>query len=213
MFKYIFAALLLLLPALANAQTCAQADLNHPLSVSASWQDNSTDETGFVLERKLNAGSYSVLAASLSANLTSFTDSSVIRDVVPNTYTYRVKAIKALADGSVLASGYSNESCVTFAALPPAPPAAPSGLTVASISSSALRISWEDTASESGYQLEGRVARGNQSYQQVAFLPADTATFDWTGLKRYTPYCVRLRALSGASSSGYAGPACATTGK
>ena len=44
--------LLALLYGVAGAQTCVQADLTHPLQATLTWQDNSTDETGFVLERQ-----------------------------------------------------------------------------------------------------------------------------------------------------------------
>lgn len=125
-FWLLLIGLVLLMVSTAEAQTCAPADLAHPLSVAISWTDNATDETGFVLERKLNTGTYTGLAASLNANIVSFTDSTVVRGSVPNTYTYRVKAMKTGAPDSA----YSNEACITFAPTPPPPSNAPSDLIV-----------------------------------------------------------------------------------
>lgn len=198
----------------ASAQTCVQADLTHPDSAAMTWIDNSTDETGFVLERKQDSGAYSVLVAALAANLTAYTDSSVVRGTAPVTYTYRIKAVRTEADKSVTSSAYSAEACITFAALPATLPA-PAGLTLATISSSSFRITWEDMTNEIGYELDGKQARGSDTFTQIASLAANVATFDWTGRKRYTPYCVRLRGLLGANNpaTAWTQSACATTSK
>jgi hypothetical protein len=190
--KVLIILVLLCLPAFVNAQTCAQADLNHPDSAALTWVDNSDNETGFVLERKLNQGAYVVLVAGVGVNVTKYVDSTVVRALVPNTYTYR---IKATAPAGYADSPYSNESCITFAPRAPAALPSPGGLTVATISSSAFRITWEDMSGEIGYEVEGKLARGNDTYVQVASLPADSVNYDWTGRKRYTSYCVRVRGL------------------
>ena len=196
--------LLLGLPALAGAQTCVQADINHPLSVAVTWVDNATTETGFILERKLNNGPYAAVASAIGANMKTYTDATVVRASTPNTYMYRMKAFDATQQ-----SAYSNEACIVFAPIPALP--APSGLTVAAISSSSFRITWEDISGETGYLLEGKASRGNEAYALIVGLPADSATYDWTGRKRYTPYCVRVKAADpGAPVSA---PQCATTSK
>ena len=56
-------------------------------SVNLTWNDNSSTETGFRIERKVGAGSYSTLQ-SVAANTTSFSNTGL----TPNTYTYRVIA-------------------------------------------------------------------------------------------------------------------------
>lgn len=200
----LFFTLLFLYPLAAFSQTCVQADLTHPDSVAMTWVDNSTDETGFVLERKQGAGAYAVLAAALNANLTAYTDSSVVRGTVPVTYTYRVKAVRA---SDKTESAYSNEACITFAAkLAPLPP--PAGLTVSSISRETLRVTWESVPEATTYAVEGKRANRG-TYQQVA--TTDLVTYDWTGLKRWTSYCVRVSAYNplGLNSA----PVCATTSR
>jgi hypothetical protein len=76
-----------------------------PSQLNVSWQDMSTNEDGFSLERKLGtAGSYAQIAA-LGANVTSYHDSST---VTGSLYCYRVKAFN-----TTQSSAYSNEACQT----------------------------------------------------------------------------------------------------
>lgn len=69
-----------------------------------SWEDRSTNELGFVIERKTgSAGIYSKIAT-VEENVMSYTDKELAKGT---TYYYRVSAYNA--DGS---SGYSSEICV-----------------------------------------------------------------------------------------------------
>ncbi len=75
------------------------ASISHnPLSVMLSWNDNSGNETGFVIERELVTDAF-VAVDTVSANSTSYQDTSVSI----TTFRYRVKAINT--SGS---SVYSN---------------------------------------------------------------------------------------------------------
>ena len=64
------------------------------------WNDNSSDEDNFILERKVAGGSFSTLAT-LGMNVTSYIDTTFLEDV---DYVYRVYAQNAGGN-----SGYSNE--------------------------------------------------------------------------------------------------------
>ena len=72
--------------------------------VSLSWVDQSDNEDGFVIERKLEGGVYE-LVADLPSGTTQFDDSGVS---FGQTYVYRVYAYNGEGD-----SGYSNEAMVT----------------------------------------------------------------------------------------------------
>jgi hypothetical protein len=69
--------------------------------VLLSWTDNSTNETGFKIERKAGSGNYSTIG-SANADITNFIDTGVIDNT---SYTYRVYAYNSV--GSSIT--YTNE--------------------------------------------------------------------------------------------------------
>ncbi|HVK98851.1 MAG TPA: M12 family metallo-peptidase [Dongiaceae bacterium] len=58
--------------------------------VQLAWQDHSTNEQGFVIERRQGSGDWTVIADGLAANTQSYTDAGL---TPLNTYTYRVSAL------------------------------------------------------------------------------------------------------------------------
>lgn len=206
------AAALLLLAAIAGAQTCLQVDLKHPQSLALQWVDNANNETGFILERKVNSGDYAPLVVGgVGANITSYTDSNVSRGAFANTYTYRLKAILDPGDGSaVLESAYSNEACATFLAIPPAP-AAPSGLTLSAISASQIQASWRDNSdTESRFRIE--TVSFAPPAKRTDYAAADTTSLVLSGLKKNSTYCsTAYSEVTGGVSSLGSNESCATT--
>ena len=51
---WIVLLLAMFLPSIVNAQTCAKADLNHPLMVTAAWKKNAADNIGARRARRAN---------------------------------------------------------------------------------------------------------------------------------------------------------------
>lgn len=94
--------------------------------ISLGWFDNSANEDGFRIERKLGqGGSYSSLAT-VGPNTEAYDDAAVNSGV---TYCYRVKAFNAAGE-----SGYTNEVCsMPNAASSPSP--SPTTSTSTSVSS------------------------------------------------------------------------------
>ena len=89
------AALLLASLAWPRAATAAQLTL--------TWTDNSNNEDGFKIERKLGqAGSYSQISI-VGSNSTSYVDPTLADGT---TYCYQVRAYNSAGD-----SAYSNEAC------------------------------------------------------------------------------------------------------
>ncbi len=76
--------------------------------ISLYWADNSANETGYAVERKVEGGFYSGIAL-VDINETEYTDTSISTDVE---YIYRV-----LAKGAILDSGYSNEAGAIYTGL------------------------------------------------------------------------------------------------
>ena len=85
----------------ATALSCSQTSL--------SWQDNSSNETGFKIERKQGAsGSWSQIG-NVAANITTYTDSNLTGGA---TYSYRVAANSVGGGGPVVKYKCSGTSCV-----------------------------------------------------------------------------------------------------
>jgi len=72
--------------------------------VGLTWKDNSSNEDGFTVERKLVGGSYKYLNGT-SSGMTGLVDNSI---AAGSTYVYRVKAINSLLGDS----DYTNEATI-----------------------------------------------------------------------------------------------------
>jgi hypothetical protein len=71
--------------------------------VALNWTDNSTNETGFRIERKSGTSNYSTVG-SVSGNVSTYADMGIVANT---TYTYRVVAYNSVGNSS-----YSNEVVV-----------------------------------------------------------------------------------------------------
>ena len=113
--------------------------------VNLSWTDHSASETGFRVERKINAGDPWTAVGTVAANVTAFADTHVLENT---TYTYHVLAFNAGGD-----SAPSNEASATT---PPLTiPIAPSGLVAAALSATQVRLTWTDNSyNEDGFKIE-----------------------------------------------------------
>jgi hypothetical protein len=197
----------------ANATTQAAAGPTAPTSLSAtaqssstialSWQDNATNETGYVVERSTSASFTSPASTSLPANSTSYTDTGL---TATTTYYYRVKAVNGATS-----SGYSNTANATTTSGSGAAPAAPTGLSATAASSTAINLSWTDNATtETSYLLERDVSV-NFPNPVVTTLAANTTSYSDTGLSPSSTYYYRVRAANGSGNSNYSNVVNATT--
>ena len=80
--------------------------------INLSWEDNSSDETGFRIERKSGSEAYGQIAT-VAANATVYSDNGLAPAIA---YTYRVRAYSAGGN-----STYSNEATATTLPEEPAP--------------------------------------------------------------------------------------------
>src|SRR5438552_159696 len=103
--------------------------------VSLTWTDNSGNETAFEIYRKSGTGTYTLVGLA-APNSPFFQDTTVSPTT---TYTYEVRAAN-----NYWASTYSNSANVTTVE---APPAAPTGLTAAAVSSTQINLTWVDNSS------------------------------------------------------------------
>jgi PKD repeat protein len=158
--------------------------------INLSWTDNSTDETGFRIERSSGGGGFAQVAVT-GAGVTTYPNTGLTAGIA---YTYRVIAVNAAGDSTA-----SNTATATT----PTPPAAPTGLTATVVSSTQINLAWTDYASdETGY----RVLRStdNATFGQIAQLPAGTTAYQSTGLQADTTYYFRVVAYNNGGPSEFA---------
>jgi hypothetical protein len=165
--------------------------------ISLSWTDNSTDETGFLLERRIGNGAW-IQIASLGTNVTGYADSGLTAGTL---YSYRVRSTNG--SGS---SAYSNTATTTTLA----PPAAPSGLSASATSSDSVTLTWSDNSNnETGFLIERRIGSG--SYVQIATVGAGVESYIDTNVTQSTSYTYRIRATNGVGHSSYSNTASVQT--
>ncbi len=98
-------------PAAPTALGATSAGTN---SINLAWSDNSTDETGFRIERKIGAGAYATVTTT-TANVTSFADTGLSHST---TYTYRVFAINTNGDSTASNESSASTAIITAASFP-----------------------------------------------------------------------------------------------
>ncbi len=168
--------------------------------INLAWTDNSSDETGFQIERSTDGANFGQIAA-LGAGVTSYQNSGLAPGT---TYWYRVRAVNSGGN-----SPYSN---VATAATPSgSPPAAPSGLTAAAVSRTQINLAWTDNSSnETGFRIE-RSVNNTSNFTEIATVGSGVTAFSNTGLSGNTRYYYRVRAYNGAGNSAYSNTASART--
>ena len=118
-------------------------------TIDLTWADNEVGETGYLVERSTTSGSGFSQIASLPANTTSYSDTSLSANT---TRFYRVRAA-----GSSGNSAYSNEASATTL---PTPPAAPTGPT-ATAGGFAVRLEWSAVPNATGYRIKRSITSGS----------------------------------------------------
>ncbi|HET8538396.1 MAG TPA: fibronectin type III domain-containing protein [Anaeromyxobacter sp.] len=170
-----------------------------PVTVSLTWTDNATNETGFELQRSLDPAfpAAGTVTFTLAANTTSFVDDTV---EPVQTYHYRLRAFNALGF-----SGFAQTSVTTSGEIPQAP----SNLAVDRVAGTSVQLSWRDNSTnETGFRLE----RTNGGATPVYFtVPAGVTTYRDTAVARRTLYTYRVQAFNGDGASAWSAPVSATT--
>jgi len=94
-----------------------------PSQITLSWTDQSTNETGFLIERKTGAGGTYTQIGTAAADATTYSNSGLAEGT---TYFYRVRAVSGAGN-----SAYSNEaSATTQGSLSPKIPSPPAGIVI-----------------------------------------------------------------------------------
>jgi hypothetical protein len=103
-----------------------------------------------------------------------------------------------------VSSGGTAEDIVTFKFAAGAAPAlvAPSQLDASALSTSQIRLQWQDNAgTEDGFRVERCAGTGCTAFSQVAVVSRDVNGYVDTGLARNTAYSYRVRAFNAGGVS------------
>ncbi len=166
--------------------------------VNLAWTDNSDIETGYVVERRVEDGSFLEIET-LGASSTTFTDTGLSAET---TYSYRVKAV-----GLGGPSSYTETQTVTTTALPPG---TPQGLRVAFASGSLVKLTWTDQSSnETHFSIERRSA--TVPFAVVGTVGANVTEYHDSGVSPLETYIYRIRAFNAGGNSEYSNLASTTT--
>src|SRR5437667_1127404 len=169
--------------------------------IDLSWQDNSSNENGFEVQRSTTgpSGAFS-LRASLPVNTTAFSDSGL---TASTQYCYKVRAYQTKGPKTYF-SPFSAVVCAATPSPPPPPqPGAPSSVSAALVPGITVRVVWADNSTnEDGFRLERSADQvtwatvatlGPSSDTSVSFTD-DTWTIEQQA-------CYRVFAFNGAGDS------------
>ncbi len=162
-------------------------------SVKLTWAA-SAFAAGYRIERCTETGDFALLADIPSGLTLSYTDSTV---AAASTYQYRIVAYND--------SGASAPSSALGAATPEAlnPLLRPGFLTTAPGNGSSIALTWMDnSANESGFQIERRTANG--AWTLVATTPANSTSYIDADALPGVIYEYRIRAMSATGYSSWA---------
>jgi titin len=166
-----------------------------PGVVQVTWNDKSSDEDGFDLERTQLGGQAAHFY--LGAGATSYQDSAVSLN---RTYSYRVRAFIDATN-----SDYSGQVAHLTR------PAPPGSLAALAVSNSRINLTWANpNGSGVGSSIE-RSGDGGMTWTEVFTGPASTLSTGDTGLLTDHEYRYRARYVNGSGYSAYSGTAVETT--
>jgi hypothetical protein len=152
--------------------------------IALSWTDNSSTETGFLLERSGDGNSYTVLAT-LSPNTVSYTDTTVTAN---KTWYYRLKAVTA-TDSSAYSTIASAKTPPVASS--PAVPTSPSPANLYAYATAGnLALSWTGSTNALSYA----VYFGTSADSLVKKADVTTAAYTIPALAERTTYYWRIDA-------------------
>ncbi|NJN66950.1 MAG: hypothetical protein HC884_09700 [Chloroflexaceae bacterium] len=169
-------------------------------TVNLTWQDNSTTETGFLVERS-DGGNWQPVG-STAANATSYTDNDATLQA-GTTYYYRVAASQ---NGDQ--SAFSSVASVTIVEATPDPP----NNLQANASGNTVVLTWNDQSdNETGFEI-ARWKEETDDWSIVGTVAADVTSYTDSGVAYQTTYYYKVRARNASGPSAYTDAASAKTG-
>lgn len=169
--------------------------------ITLNWIDNSTNETGFKVERKIGVSGVWSRIATVPSNSTSYTSQPV---QAGTTYFYRVRATNGVNDSAATKEVSATPANGT------ALPAPPSVLTVLASNTTSIYLSWKDNSSnETGFKIEQKKNGG--SWVNVGTVGLNETNFTAGQLSAATQYMFRVYAVNTIGVSTFSNEVSATT--
>ena len=120
----------------------------------------------------------------------------------------KIRVLDSFSDGGSVAIADG----IKLIFVPPTnPPAGPTSLNATALSSSQIKLTWTDNATNELVFAISRSLASSGPYTNIGAVSGNSTSFTNTGLAAGTPYYYLVRATNAAGSSSNAGPASATT--
>jgi hypothetical protein len=195
----------------SGSQVAAPSNVNAVVAsagtIDIGWQDNTTNETRFDLQRSTSgpAGPFSLLIHK-GANVTAHRDGGLS----PATqYCYRIRAVQVKSYSTVV-SPYSSSAC---AQTPPAAPPVPQpafGAAAAPASSNVVHLRWTASGSFTDSFRIGRSTDGGSVWSVTATVSRSGRLFFDSGLQSEQQVCYRVTAFNASGEAPPSNTACTT---
>jgi len=181
-------------PSAPSAPSAFTATATSTAQINLAWTDNSSNETGFKIERSTTSNGTYTLVTTTAANATSYSNTGL---AASTTYYYRVFATNAVGDSSKISASATTQT----PAPTPTAPTAPTTLTATATSASQINLSWTDSSdNETGFKIE-RSTTSNGTYTLVTTTAANVTSYSNTGLAASTAYYYRVFATNAVGDS------------
>ena len=154
-------------------------------SIQLNWQDNSTAEEGFRLDRKIGENEWEEDYQILAENTTAFIDSNL---TIYDEYYYRVRAFINNVYSDYIESGINLINLDSLAA--------PSNLILEQIDFESIQLNWQDNSTaEEGFRVDRKIGE-NEWEENYQILPENSTTFIDSELITIDNYSYRVRAFA-----------------
>jgi predicted phage tail protein len=162
--------------------------------INLTWQDNSSNEAGFKVERCTGATctNFAVIK-STNANAVTLNNTALTANTV---YRYRVRAFKGTL--------YSSYTTIVNAQTAAKPLTKPTSLKTTILAGKQIKLTWKDTnTTETGFKIERCANADCIAFAEIASVGANVLTFTDSGLQAGTEYRYQIRAFNNSGYSPY----------
>jgi hypothetical protein len=174
-----------------NAPTNLVLSVVSDSAIALTWNDNSTTETGFEIQRSTDGVNFSTIAT-VGPNVTTYTDTGL---VAGTDYTYQVRALTSTGS-----TGFSNTATAPTAA--DQAPAIPTSFSAVVVTPSMVTLSWNGSPGTVDNYVIQRSTDG-VNFTTLATVGGGTTVYADANLSNWTSYTYAIEAVNGAGASGF----------